>query len=534
MYNEYFGLEELPFSITPDPRFLYMSEQHREALAHLMYGFNSNGGFVLLTGEVGTGKTTVCRCLLEQIPENSSVAFILNPKLTVKELLATICDEFGIKYDKSGTSTKTFVDLLNTYLLDTCVRGHKAVLIIDEAQNLSSDVLEQLRLLTNLETNQHKLLQIILLGQPELREKLSRPELRQLSQRILARYHLGALSKKDVGAYVTHRLAVAGLRQQLFPDSTLDKLYRLSGGIPRLINILCDRALLGTFTQGKNRVNISTLKKASREVFGEVINQGRRRFVQIFAWGVSIVLLIVFGAVLAATYYNETKKSSVINGAEDDLAVTQSYDNLDWPDSLPIDKSNETAFQALIHQWDLDYDPGKNGSACDYAEKRGLGCLYRRGNLRSLLLLNRPAVLTLFNAKGQEYYAAMMSVDRETATFTVGTETRKININDLDTYWLGDYTLMWMKPSNFKENVRPGTPNTLVSWIDKQLAVIQGRTVQPRGNMEYDNDLIGHVRKFQLAEGIVPDGIVGPQTIIRLNTAGGANVPVLIKKQEDN
>ncbi|MEK7238447.1 MAG: AAA family ATPase, partial [Nitrospirota bacterium] len=250
MYKEFFGFVEMPFSIAPDPRYLYMSEQHREALAHLIYGFKSDGGLVLLTGEIGTGKTTVCRCLLEQTHENSVIAFIINPKLTVAELLATICDEFGIKYPEGNASIKVFVDLINMFLLDAHAKGYKCLLIIDEAQNLSADVLEQLRLLTNLETNQHKLLQIILLGQPELRDKLSQPELRQLAQRIIARYHLGPLSKKDVAAYVTHRLSIAGVRNELFPASTINTLFRLSKGVPRLINVLCDRALLGTFVQG--------------------------------------------------------------------------------------------------------------------------------------------------------------------------------------------------------------------------------------------------------------------------------------------
>jgi general secretion pathway protein A len=221
MYSEYFGFKETPFSIAPDPRYLYLSERHREALAHLLYGINGNGGFVLLTGEVGTGKTTICRCLLEQIPENSDIALIINPKLSVEELLATICDEFSIRYPEHNTSIKVFVDLINKYLLDALSNGHNTVLIIDEAQNLGADVLEQLRLLTNLETSQRKLLQVILLGQPELKEKLSQPELRQLAQRITARYHLGPLSKKEVAAYVSHRLAVAGVQRQLFPSSTI-------------------------------------------------------------------------------------------------------------------------------------------------------------------------------------------------------------------------------------------------------------------------------------------------------------------------
>jgi general secretion pathway protein A len=304
MYNEYFGLKESPFSIAPDPRYLYMSEQHREALAHLVYGFNSEGGFVLLTGEVGTGKTTVCRCLLDQIPENTAIAFILNPKLTVDELLATICDEFRIQYPKGNTSVKVFIDLINAYLLEAHAKGRKAILIIDEAQNLSSDVLEQLRLLTNLETNQCKLLQIILLGQPELKEKLARPELRQLSQRIIARYHLGSLSRKDIGAYISHRLSVAGLRRQLFADATINRLYNLTDGVPRLINVICDRALLGTYTQGKDSVSKTLLTEAASEVLGESSTRSKQVPSNTGAWVIFTILFVVFGALFAAAYYN--------------------------------------------------------------------------------------------------------------------------------------------------------------------------------------------------------------------------------------
>src|SRR5512141_2968165 len=219
MYEQYFGLAEAPFSIAPDPRYLYLSQRHQEALAHLLYGVNGGGGFVLLTGEVGAGKTTVCRCLLEQIPESCDVAYIFNPRQTVEELLATICAEFGIAVPPGNTSVKVFVDCINAYLLDAHARGRHTVLIIDEAQNLSTEVLEQMRLLTNLETNQRKLLQIILIGQPELRSVLARPELRQLAQRIIARYHLNTLTKRDMSAYVNHRLAVAGTRRDLFPAS---------------------------------------------------------------------------------------------------------------------------------------------------------------------------------------------------------------------------------------------------------------------------------------------------------------------------
>ncbi len=269
MYKDYFGLKEDPFSIAPDPQFLYMSDRHREALAHLIYGMKADSGFVLLTGEVGTGKTTVCRCLLGQIPENSEIAFILNPKLSVVELLETICDELGIGYPKGSSSIKIYIDLINIYLLDAHSQGKQTVLIIDEAQNLSVDVLEQIRLLTNLETDKRKLLQVIMLGQPELNRILDRSEMRQLAQRVTARYHLEPLSKNEIEGYLCHRLAVAGVERPLFPQVTVNKLYRLTGGVPRLINLLCDRALLGAYVKGLNIVSPQLLIAAASEVFGK-------------------------------------------------------------------------------------------------------------------------------------------------------------------------------------------------------------------------------------------------------------------------
>ncbi len=264
MYQSFFKFRQAPFSIAPDPRFLFMSDKHKEALAHLLYGVQSSGAFIVLSGEVGSGKTTVCRCFLEQVPDNLDLAFILNPKLSEQELLASICDEFGLTYPKDA-STKVLVDCLNTFLLANHAKNRNALVIIEEAQNLSDDVLEQLRLLTNLETNEKKLLQIVLLAQPEFLDTLKQYHLRQLSQRITARFHLLPLNAKEVEQYIAHRLSVAGALYDPFPQTVKRKIFKYSAGVPRLINLLCDRSLLGAYAQNQPYVSMKILKQARQE-----------------------------------------------------------------------------------------------------------------------------------------------------------------------------------------------------------------------------------------------------------------------------
>jgi general secretion pathway protein A len=543
MYLSYFGLAEAPFSIAPAPRFLYMSQRHQEALAHLLYGVNGDGGFVLLTGEVGAGKTTVCRCLLEQIPDSCDVAYVFNPRLTVEELLSTICAEFGIACPPGNTSNKVFVDCINEYLLDAHAKGRHSVLIIDEAQNLSADVLEQMRLLTNLETNERKLLQIILIGQPELATMLARPELRQLAQRIVARYHLGPLTKPEVAAYVQHRLDVAGTQRQLFPSSLMGRLHGLSGGVPRIINVLCDRALLGAYVQGKERVDRATLAKAAREVLQQPAAR-RGDMWRTLAAG----LVLLAGGALAVVAYQRgqpasktaaarqtsaepalpTPMTKAVDLPEDAKADSALPETLEWPADQPRSRSEAMAYAALFRAWGADY---QGEDACRQAEGLGLRCRTARGGLDELRRLNRPAVLRMRDDEGNEFHAALIELEPNTATFAVGNEIRTVALGALAAQWSGYYSLLWRVPPDVQGTIRPGDRGPAVEWLSRQLAQVQGGSAETPEDPTFDDILMHRVKQFQLARGLIPDGTVGPRTLIRLVAAADQTAPKLYRER---
>jgi general secretion pathway protein A len=578
MYNAYFGFKEAPFSIAPDPRYLYMTGQHREALAHLVYGLNSEGGCILLTGEVGTGKTTVCRCLLEQIPEQANIALVLNPKVTATELLETICDELKINYPEEGNTVKTYIDRINRFLIEANARNEKTVLIIDEAQNLDSTVLEQLRLLTNLETNQRKLLQIIILGQPELLDILSRKEMRQLSQRITARFHLNALSRTEVKAYISHRLAIAGQNVQLFPDQTIKQLYRLSKGIPRLVNILCDRALLGTYVQNKTSVDTKTLSTAAKEIFGELkTSQSKSGF---SSWKKISAVAAVFG--LAAIFLTLVLQQEDITVAEEELIaeaplaepiapplIEQAEPSVDEPvdtetvvaavdanqaeaiksSEKPLtevteqsvdaiekfiinleDSNLNSAYTALFKAWKRDNLVSKSADACTYAQQQGLSCLHNRGNLNSLRKLNRPAILKLYNDDGKIGYALLTQLKQGHAILDTGEDNLEVNIASIDNHWYGEYTLLWQKPPFYQAAIQPGSSGPVVQWLDQQLTRLYGQSDVPTIHNTYSSELITSVKKFQQSKGLIPDGVAGPLTFIHLNSEIGAATPLLNTK----
>jgi len=538
-----------------------MSERHREALAHLVYGMNTHGGFVLVTGEVGTGKTTICRCLLEQIPENVDLAFILNPRLTTSELLATICDEFGLTYPEGNRSVKVFVDKINRFLLDAHAKGRQAVLIVDEAQNLHPSLLEQIRLLTNLETNQRKLLQIIMLGQPELLRILNQPELRQLSQRITARYHLGALTLEELRAYVKHRLDVAGIRQELFSASVIKKLFHLSSGVPRLVNVICDRALLGAYVLGDKVVKKKTLTTAAREVLGggETELQPRRTL----WWAGALAIVLVIAAFFAMDIYtfenpflmkdqpelvlnespvSETERVMPKEEGEENKVVSdedlerpegeiaQNTVPLVWSSETPRSVSQALAYEKLFSLWDVDYSLNEHGQACRHALNNGLRCLFRRGSVGSLRQINRPAVLRLMDGEGQEFFGTLLWLTDDTAIISLGIEEIEVALSELQKYWLGEFTIFWRPPPEYHGRRIGYGKYPPSAWLVEQLATLQEDAVQFLEPMSGSaEDWQKQIEIFQTSQGLKADGIVGPQTLIRLNTVTDHGVPLLIQ-----
>jgi general secretion pathway protein A len=537
MYHSYFGLSEAPFSIAPDPHYLYMSRRHQEALAHLLYGISGDGGFVLLTGDVGTGKTTICRCLLEQIPGSCDVAYIFNPKLTVEELLASICSEFRIEVPARRVTIKTYVDRINAYLLDAHANNRRAVLIIDEAQNLSADVLEQMRLLTNLETSQRKLLQIILIGQPELAEMLSRRSLSQLAQRVVARFHLGPLTKTEVAAYVRHRLDVSGARQLLFPPALTGHLFRLSHGIPRLINVICDRALLGTYVQGKDRVDRATLAQAAREVLFKPVSRRRRLLDFFFKKSAPSNPVTAVGRTAGTEFRRQGRGSRDADGASElagnaqstqacqEQTAAHSRDGFEWPAGESRSRSKARAYAALFATWGMTY---KGGTVASQAAPFGLRCRTARGDFDELRGLNRPAVLRLRDRKGRPFYATLIALDEDVATLAMGTVNRPMHLGALRPLWSGEYTMLW-RLDGARENLWPGESGPPVQWLRNRLAAVQGSPGETAVNSLFDDGLVTEVKKFQSANGLIPDGAVGVETLLRITGATDPDAPKLVR-----
>jgi len=538
MYLKFFGLNEKPFAITPDPRYLYLSERHAEALAHLMYGINESGGFVQLTGEVGTGKTTIVRSLLAQAPKDAEIALILNPRMTAPEFLLTICEELGIEVPAaSSASLKDLVDILSRHLLEAHAGGRRVVLVVDEAQNLSPDVLEQVRLLTNIETNTQKLLQIILIGQPELRELLARNELRQLAQRITGRYHLDPLSREETTAYVRHRLRVAGATTDILSPWALREAFRLSRGVPRVINVLSDRALLGAYSLDRHRVTGSLVRRAAAEVFG----RGFGAYWLPWAAAAAVAALL---AVIAASLWALGPWSPLTHAATAGarlpgaaaVAVASAAPAASATPPLPTlaqllsahtaQTDTDGAFGKLFELWGVKYQTDGT-DPCTQAMHVHLECLAARGSFGQLRLYNHPAILMLSDSSGSSHQVVLTGLDDEHARLDLG-GPQSVGLGELSHFWLGDFVMLWRPGSSPVKALSAGMRGADVRWLRQSLQRLAHLESSAPPSDVFDAELTALVREFQRQHQLSVDGIAGRETQIALAAAvAGPGVPLL-------
>jgi general secretion pathway protein A len=557
MYLAHFALREAPFSLTPDPRFLYLGERHREGLAHLRYGLEDGGGFVQLTGEIGTGKTTLCRALLAELPGHLDVALLLNPRVSEVDLLASLCDELRIPYSESDARQKPLVDALYRHLLEAHAGGRTTMLLIDEAQNLSPPVLEQVRLLTNLETTKKKLLQIILVGQPELSEVLARSELRQLAQRITARYHLVPFSRRETFDYIAHRIEVAGGSPRVFSPKACAEVYRQSKGVPRLINVFCDRALLGAYVQEQTGVDIATARRAIGEVRGVPAPRiGRRVFV-------ASAGLCVTAAVSFWLYRNPPSTLGLFDagGAPSDVLPLSHKDigangnkgaepaaappplapavSAPVPPSSPApatpevpaplgfaetvgrsapDENRTQAFAALLSSFGLQV-PQTAGDPCEILARDGWRCQWESGDWERLQRLGRPVMIEVLSLSGEPRFGTLSGMDDSAATVYLGRERYPVARAALEAMWTRRYLVLWQPPQLTGRVLRPGAQGTDVLWLREQFRALDGTPVVSADVRVYDDALSTRVRAFQTSRSLKVDGTVGPETLVHLDSA---------------
>lgn len=580
MYADYFGLTETPFTIAPNPRYLFMSTRHQEALAHLLYGVQEGGGFVQLTGEVGTGKTTLTRALLEQLPENVEVALILNPKMTSQEFVAAICDELNITYERPQTgSVKLLVDALNAYLLQAHADGRRVVLIVDEAQNFQPDVLEQIRLLTNLETTQQKLLQIILVGQPELRDLLARKELRQLAQRITARYHLVPMTYEETKGYIKHRLKVAGAVNEIFSNPAVRLIWLFSHGIPRLVNILADRCLLGAYAAEVRTVSGAIVKQAQSELDAvETRHQPRSTWKWLLPLGVvGIALGVGMGYQLAkqnvvSTIFNtdsvtlsptppqpvEPQTSPIHALVEEESKPAEDIIVDDTPSEEPIKENSmltagefkaylktsqpsfdlPRALMQLFKRWGNDYQQLAGKTGCEKALTAQKRCFWAEGDWQHFAKLNLPALVWLkseTNTKMKHYFV-VHGVDENKVSISVGDEVVTLSPADMQSIWPKRYLVIWQPPSVDFEVIRPGDKGQLIIWLRRNIEQVLNLPPEKQATEpdEYQGELITRVKTFQQRHGLTADGLAGEKTVLHLTSAvAGAQVPLLSRYQDE-
>ncbi|GGK10553.1 ExeA family protein [Luteimonas terricola] len=564
MYLEHYGLAEPPFSITPDPRFVFLGERHRDALAHLLFGITQGGGggFVQLTGEVGTGKTTLSRLLLGQLPDNARVALVLNPRQDPVQLLETVCEELRIDLDGRRGNAKALVDALNAHLLEAYAQGLRVVLLVDEAQALPVETLEQVRLLTNLETDTQKLLQVILIGQPELRDMLAEPGLRQLAQRITARFHLTPLDAAGTADYLRHRFRVAGGQHFPFDAGAVQRIHLRSGGIPRLVNVIAERALLAGYARDRATIDAALVEEAAREALQpQASMHGRPRPWLLAAAGIGAAAVVAIataalwprpnvqpdalplaegiatGAANGATA-SAPGSRAVADGASgmSDAATATDGSDADALPAITLDDAGlasrigaastgaarAVAWQALLNTWSLPHtvEDARAASGCAPMLAPGTYCVTATAHLDRLAAIGRPALLLLEAGDGSAW-ALLQGSDGRRARLLLGDTPVDVDRAALQRAWPGRYAAVWRASGDLVPAPARGGRGAPVDWLRERL-VREGVAAEAAPGTPYDAALTESVRRFQRARGLAVDGVVGPETLFALasNDAG--------------
>ncbi|MCG6231035.1 ExeA family protein [Vibrio furnissii] len=528
MYPEFFGLIEHPFSIVPNSRYLYLSQRHKEAMAHLQAGLGDGGGFAMLTGEVGTGKTTVAKAILAGLPAQTRAGFILNPTFSERELLEAICDEFAIKYPAQAT-LKQLSQVLYQFLLNEYANGIQVLLVIDEAQHLAPDVLEQLRLLTNLETESRKLLKVLLIGQPELQYKLQLPQLRQLAQRITGRYHLLPLDISETAHYIRFRLQQAGGDGDLFSARSAKWIAQQTHGIPRLINLVCDAALKGAYQAGERTLSLERVKQACTQImsFQSTVYQPQVRARRFPLVGVMSALLGI-GLATAIAYGVPPYLDQMIQQQWPLPAPVQASEQTVFPktveDALKGASDREQAMRALYAVW--GYEASVIESFCQRSASSSLECEQNMGDWQRLAALNLPVVLTL-NWQGLRTYAVLYRMQGEDVELLIQGQRVRIGREWIEPLWQGEYRVVW-QPS-FYQTLRTGMRGEAITLLDAKLSRLLGEP--ERHVTEYDQEVKRKVEIFQRWQHMQVDGIAGRQTLRQLDLLTQQHGPRLMEVQ---
>ncbi len=522
MYTEFFGLDERPFALAPDPKYMFMGRSHREAFAHLVYGIEQGEGFIEIIGQVGTGKTTLCRTLLARLGGDLDLAYIFNPSQTEIELLSSINREFGLR--ARGVTRGELIDELNFFLLEKYSVGRRVLLVIDEAQNLGLAVLEQIRLLSNLETENGKLIQIVLIGQPELDENLRRGDLRQLRQRISVRWQLRPFQRDEVLEYLEHRLSVAGLRSpNPFSVSAARAMYRVSRGVPRVLNAVADRALLAAYSRGQRSIDARMVYRAAAEL------PAAQRVGWLRSWRPrwSIAAGLVGGAlagVVAALLLASAELWAPSQGVALRPVSAAPLEPIDVKDlraglaEQSAKTSAAAALQVVLERWGYtdpvqpELDPNLLPSVV--RELSSLRVLAGRFTREQLEGLNVPAILELELDPGELRYLALFGLDEESASVVLNGRRHLVPARELALRWNGRGFLLWR---NFESlpALAPGMTGSAVRWVQVRLSEL-GYLQEGDASAEYDALTVAAVRRFQNAHGLAGSGEVGPETMIAL------------------